>query len=63
MRSRAFSGPWAGGGGLGAKARGAAALGAVGAAYVAVAHVPVQQALNAALSVLLFNLLYDVILR
>lgn len=61
VRSRAFSGPYAGAP-LSDRLRLGAAVAAAGTAYVAWAHLPLQQALNGAIAAAVFNLLYDVIL-
>jgi hypothetical protein len=61
VRSRAFSGPYAGAP-LAERAALAGAVAAAGAAYVALARVPLESALNGALAAALFNLLYDVVL-
>jgi len=61
VRSRAFSGPYAGAP-FGERLRLGTAVAAVGTAYVLWAHLPLQQALNGALAASVFNLLYDFIL-
>jgi hypothetical protein len=61
VRSRAFSGPYAGAP-LGERAAAAGAVAAAGLAYVAWAHVPLEQALNGAIAAAVFNLMYDVLL-
>jgi hypothetical protein len=61
VRSRAFSGPYAGAPPA-ERARGAAIVGLVGTAYVAWQHLPLQQALNGAMAAAVFNVVYDLLL-
>lgn len=61
VRSRAFSGPYAGSP-LMEKIRLAGFVAAAGLMYVLYAHVPLEQALNGAIAAAMFNLLYDIIL-
>jgi hypothetical protein len=58
VRSRAFSGPYAGPP-LRARASLAAALTLAGAASIAVAHAPPDRVLTGAIAAVLFNILYD----
>lgn len=61
VRSRAFSGPYAGPP-LSERLRLGAVVAAGGVAYAALSHLPLTQLLNGALAAAVFNLLYDVIL-
>ncbi|BDA48434.1 probable actin-histidine N-methyltransferase [Coccomyxa sp. Obi] len=61
VRSRAFSGPYAGPTWQ-SRLKTFGALGALAAASITVAHVPLEQVLNGAIAAALFNLLYDVVL-
>ncbi|KAK9917592.1 hypothetical protein WJX75_006163 [Coccomyxa subellipsoidea] len=61
VRSRAFSGPYAGPTWR-SRLKTFGALGALAAASIIVAHVPLEQVLNGAIAAALFNLLYDVVL-
>lgn len=61
VRSRAFSGPYAGSP-IVERLRLAALIAAGGMAYVTYNHVPLEQALNGAIAAAMFNLLYDIIL-
>lgn len=61
VRSRAFSGPYAGAP-IGDRLKLGGFVAAAGLAYVTYAHVPLEQALNGAIAAAVFNLLYDVVL-
>lgn len=61
VRSRAFSGPYAGAP-LGDRLKLGGAVASAGLAYIFLAHVPLEQALNGALAAAVFNLLYDIVL-
>lgn len=61
VRSRAFSGPYAGAP-LDERLRLAGAVAVAGMVYVAWARLPLEQALNGAIAAAVFNLLYDVLL-
>ena len=61
VRSRAFSGPYAGAP-ISDRLKILGFIAAAGLAYVSAAHVPLEQALNGAIAAAVFNLLYDVVL-
>jgi hypothetical protein len=61
VRSRAFSGPYAGSP-ISDRLKLGGFVAAAGLAYVTYAHVPLEQALNGAIAAAVFNLLYDVVL-
>jgi hypothetical protein len=61
VRSRSFSGPYAGAP-LGERAVAAALVVAAGGAYVAIQHVPIVQALNGLIAAGIFNIMYDLLL-
>jgi len=61
VRSRAFSGPYAGAP-VSDRLKLGGFVAAVGLTYVTYAHVPLEQALNGAIAAAVFNLLYDVVL-
>jgi SET domain len=61
VRSRAFSGPYAGAP-IGDRLKLGGFVAAAGLAYVTYAHVPLEQALNGAIAAAAFNLLYDIVL-
>ncbi|KAI7838732.1 hypothetical protein COHA_007528 [Chlorella ohadii] len=61
VRSRAFSGPYTGSS-VGEKARTLGLLLAAGGAYAAWQQLPLEQALNGLISVLVFNIIYDLLL-
>lgn len=61
VRSRAFSGPYAGAP-FSDRLKLGGFVAAAGLAYVTWAHVPLEQALNGAIAAAVFNLLYDVVL-
>ncbi|CAK0785563.1 hypothetical protein CVIRNUC_008773 [Coccomyxa viridis] len=61
VRSRAFSGPYAGPP-LQSRLKTAGALTLLAAVSVTAAHVPLEQVLNGAIAAALFNLLYDLVL-
>ncbi|PSC74531.1 SET domain-containing 4 [Micractinium conductrix] len=61
VRSRAFSGPYTGSS-VGEKARTLGLLLAAGGGYTLWAHLPLEQALNGLISVLVFNIMYDLLI-
>ncbi|KAL4418760.1 hypothetical protein ABPG77_005771 [Micractinium sp. CCAP 211/92] len=61
VRSRAFSGPYTGSS-VGEKARTLGLLLAAGGAYALWQQLPLEQALNAFISVLVFNIIYDLLI-
>ncbi|CAL5224402.1 g7084 [Coccomyxa viridis] len=61
VRSRAFSGPYAGPP-LKSRVKIAGALALLAGVFVTAAHVPLEQVLNGAIAAALFNLLYDLVL-
>ncbi|EFN55457.1 hypothetical protein CHLNCDRAFT_52262 [Chlorella variabilis] len=61
VRSRAFSGPYTGSS-VGEKARTLGLLLAAGGGYAAWQQLPLEQVLNGFISVLLFNIIYDVLI-
>jgi hypothetical protein len=61
VRSRVFSGPYAGAP-ISDRLKLGGFVAAAGLAYVTYAHVPLEQALNGAIAAAVFNLLYDIVL-
>jgi hypothetical protein len=61
VRSRAFSGPYAGAP-ISDRLKLGGVVAAAGLAYITYAHVPLEQALNGAIAAAVFNLLYDIVL-
>lgn len=61
VRSRSFSGPYAGAP-LNDRLKAAGIIAGLGSAYVVWSHVPLTQALNGAIAALIFNLIYDILL-
>ena len=61
VRSRSFSGPYAGSP-LKERVTLAGLLAVAGLGYAAVAHIPLESVLNAGISVACFNLVYDIVL-
>lgn len=61
VRSRSFSGPYAGSP-IKDRVTMAALLAAAGAGYAALSHIPLESVLNAGISVACFNLIYDLVL-